>query len=136
MIAYVYWKGSLGINCIINNVTSISGNQIIGDTTINFGGGSNYVILQNPINKNIGDEIDLEGLEDERNYFIKGNEVWMQEKINKLNNTNTLLSDRLKTLETIPNLPVRVTSSEENIGINEDTLNSILVDILPQLMTQ
>lgn len=135
MIAYIYDKYSLQIENKINNVNAIQNNKIMGENTIIFGGGSDYIILQSDtIKKNIGDTIILEGLEDERSYFIKGKEIWLQEKVNKLNNVNTELNNRLKTLETIPNLPIRVTSTEENIDISEDTLNSILIDILPQLM--
>jgi len=141
MIAYVFWKNSLSINAKILNVKSINGTEIIGEdanglsSEIRFGDGSDYIILQSDtINKNIGDVIDLAEIEDERDYFLKGKDIWFQEKVNKLNNTNNQLNDRLKTLETIPNLPTRVTSSEEDINVSEDTLNSILVDILPKLM--
>lgn len=129
MIAYIYWSENKIINCKIENVISISDGQIIGDSTSIFNSSSqNYIILQSDtINLNVGQEIDLSGFEDERDYFLKGKEAWLQKKIENANN-------RLKALETIPNLPTRVTSNEQDIDISEDTLNSILVDILPKLM--
>jgi len=118
MIAYVYWKGSLGINCIINNVTSISGNQIIGDTTINFGGGSNYVILQNSIDKNIGDVIDISNLTDCRDFFLKGKDFWYLEQINKANT-------RVGNLETEPPLANQISSANALI----DDLSQMMVEM-------
>jgi hypothetical protein len=126
MIAYVYWKSSFGINCIINNVTSISDNQIIGDSTIVFGGGSDYIVLQDSIDKNIGDIIDISNLIDERTYFTKGKDAWLIEKISNVNS-------RVETLETEPPLPTRTTENEVDISTNNDTLSYLLTDIIPSL---
>lgn len=122
MIAYIFFKESKMIICKINNVTNINitGRQINGDNTIIFGDSQEFIILQNDtINLNIGDVIDLTGLEDERSYFTKGKEIWLQEKINKLSNVNTALNDRLKTLEVDPPLveQMNTTSSDMNTAL-------------------
>lgn len=102
MIAYIYDKPDQTIYCKILNVKSISTsyNTIIvgedvngGSSEVQFSGGSDYIILQNPIDKNIGDVIDLTNLVDERTYFTKGKDIWYLEKIN---NANT----KIESLET------------------------------------
>ena len=122
MIAYIYFKESLQIICKINNVININiiGREINGDGTIIFGESQDFIILQSDtINKSIGDVINLNVLDDERNYFTKGKEIWLQEKINKLNNVNTQLNDRLKTLETDPPLTeqIQTTNSDMNTAL-------------------
>ena len=99
MIAYIYDKYSLNIENKIDNVTSVQEGEINGDNKSVFGGGSEYIILQNPIDKNIGDVIDITGLEDERSYFLFGKDYWMQEKLQKANkviNQLQLSHDELK----------------------------------------
>jgi hypothetical protein len=125
MIAYVFWKSSLSVNCKINNVTSISDGQIIGDTTINFGTGSDYIILENSIDKNIGDTMDLTNLVDQREYFTMGKEYWLMKQIKQVNDINTTLNDRLKTLETDPPLVHQVTNANALI----DDLSQMMVEI-------
>jgi hypothetical protein len=87
VIAYVYFKGSNIINCKINNVEYISDNdkEIRGNTnSIKYGDSQDYIILESDIiNKNIGDVIDLNNIEDARDFFLKGKDYWYQEQIKK-----------------------------------------------------
>lgn len=120
MIAYIYFKESKMIICKIDNVTNIdiNGKEINGDSSIRFGDSQDFIILQSDnINKNIGDTIDLTGIEDERDYFLKGKEMWLQEKLDNANN-------RLKALETNPPLATQVA-----------TVNT-LIDDLSQMMVE
>ena len=99
--------------------TTIVGEDINGGSSeVQFSNGSDYVIVQNDTLK-VGDIIDISTIEDERSYFVKGKEIWLQEKINKLNNTNTALNDRLKTLETDPPLveQMKTTSGDMNTAL-------------------
>jgi len=127
LISYIYFKSSQSIYCKIYNVKSINtknnttivGEDINGGSSeVQFSNGSDYVIVQNDTLK-VGDIIDISTIEDERSYFVKGKEIWLQEKINKLNNTNTALNDRLKTLETDPPLveQMKTTSGDMNTAL-------------------
>jgi hypothetical protein len=123
MICYVYYKESKMISCKIDNVEYIndSEKEIRGENIlVKYGDGQDYICLESDtINKNTGDTINLDNLEDERSYFLFGKEVWMQEKINKLNSINTTLNDRLKTLETSPPLveQMKTTNSDMNTAL-------------------
>lgn len=71
MIGYVYIKKNKIITGIIENVTSIYNDSLIGDKmVIPINGKFDYIILENSINKNMGDVIDITGLEDLRYEFL------------------------------------------------------------------
>ena len=97
MIGYVYYQGSKIICGKLDNVTSVKENQIIsGRDIIMFGDGQDYIILQSDtVNKNIGDVIDLTKLEDCRDFFLEGKDVWYLEQINKSNNKNAELQTNI-----------------------------------------
>lgn len=89
MIAYIFFKESKMIICKIDNVTSIdiNGKEINGDSSIRFGDSQDYIILEtDTVNLNNGDVINMDGLIDERLFFIN-KEQWYQEQIKKSNET-------------------------------------------------
>jgi hypothetical protein len=125
MLGYAYLTSSLIINGKINNVEYIeideNTKKIIGtdnngnNAIVTFDGGSDYIILENDIDKNIGDTIDLTNLVDARDYFLKGKDYWYQEK---LKNQEDLIIN-LKNMN----------------DIYGSTLDSLMFDILPNLIT-
>lgn len=109
MIAYVFFKESKIIICKIDNVEYISdkdkeirGEDNNGDSSyIVFGNSQDYIILESDIiNKNIGDVIDLTGLIDARDYFLKGKDYWYQEQIKK---HEEIIQTQKKTIEGLNN---------------------------------
>lgn len=101
MIAYIYIKESKMIICKIDNVTNIdiNGREINGDNIIRFGESQDFVILQSDtINKNIGDIIDLAGIEDCRDYFILGKDTWYLNQLKKQFNTITEQQNKISDL--------------------------------------
>ena len=75
-------------------------------------------------------------------YFNSLNEYnsWLLEQkknieIQNLQQENKQLEDRLKVLETIPNLPDRISENEENIAVTNHTLNDLLSEVIPSLLT-
>lgn len=98
MVGYVYFSESLIINGKIDIVDYIeiddNSKKIVGRSNegnseqITFDGGSNYIILnEDTINKNIGNSIVLDGLTDQRSYFLKGKDEWYKEQIKSANDT-------------------------------------------------
>ena len=53
--------------------------------------------------------------------------------IQKLQQENKQLENRLKVLETIPNLPDRISENEANIAVTNNTLNDLLSEVIPSL---
>jgi len=107
LISYVYFKSSQTIYCKIYNVKSIStkdnttivGEDSNGDSSeVNFGSGSDYIILQNPIDKNIGDVIDISNLTDCRDFFILGKDAWYLEQLKKQFTTITEQQNKISDL--------------------------------------
>ena len=104
MIAYIFYKPSNIINGIINNVSCVDDNadndgRITGEGEVAiFGLGSDYIILQNPINLNVGDVIDTTDMEDERDYFLKSKEEWFREKQNRLDQKMKEQQDKIERL--------------------------------------
>lgn len=97
MVGYVYFSQSKIINNKINNVEyidsgckEIKGTNDNGDSICSlFNGGSDFIILESDtINKNIGEEINLDSLIDTRDFFLKGKDYWYQEQIK--NNKETI----------------------------------------------
>lgn len=94
MIGYVFYKESKIINGKIDNVSYIGINEIRNDNMIlNFGNGSDYIILKSDtINLNKDDIIDITKLEDCRDFFLSGEDKWnikkLQEQNNKLQDIN------------------------------------------------
>lgn len=126
MVGYVYFLGSLIINGKIDIVDYIeiddNSKKIVGRSNANnleqvtFDGGSEFIVLESDnINKSSGDTINLTGLIDCRNYFLKGKDFWYQEQIKKAN-------------ETITNL-------NQLTDMYGQTLDSIMFDILPNINT-
>lgn len=124
MIGYIYFKELKIIIAKIDNVTHVSDvdKEIKNDSDIvKFGDSQNYIILENDtINLNVGDTIDLTGLEDTRDYFLIGKDYWYQEQIKKANEKNNALQ------ETVNNL-------NQLTDMYGDTIDSIMFDILPNL---
>jgi hypothetical protein len=84
MTGYVFSRVDNKITSKIENITRIDGTMIYGDTIANFNGGSDYIILEaDTINLNQGDTISLTGLEDARDYYLKGSEYYFNDKLNK-----------------------------------------------------
>ena len=54
--------------------------------------------------------------------------------IQKLQQENKQLENRLKVLETIPNLPDRISENEANISVTNNTLNDLLSEVIPSLL--
>jgi hypothetical protein len=109
MIGYVFYSGSKIINNKIKNVEYIDSDckEIRGEdengnsVSAIFNGGSDFIILQDDsVNKSIGQEIDTTGLEDCRNYFLKGKDEWYLEKINTTKEQNKSLQDTVNTQKT------------------------------------
>lgn len=104
MIAYIYDKPNNIIHTIINNVSLVDDNadndgRITGEGEVAiFGLGSDYIILQNPIELSVGDKIDTSNMEDERDYFLKSKEEWFREKQNRLDKKMKEQQDRLEQL--------------------------------------
>lgn len=126
MVGYVYFSGSLMINGKIdivdyieidNNIKKIVGRSNENNLEqITFDGGSEFIVLESDsINKSIGDTINLTGLIDCRDYFLKSKDFWYQEQIKKAN-------------ETITNL-------NQLTDMYGQTLDSIMFDILPNMNT-
>lgn len=83
MTGYVFSRVDNTITSKITNVTRIDGTMIYGDTIASFNGGSGYIILEtDTINLNQDDIINIAGLEDARDYFLKGRDYWYQNKMN------------------------------------------------------
>ena len=55
-------------------------------------------------------------------------------EIQNLQQKNKQLEDRLKVLETIPNLPDRMSENEANISVTNNTLNDLLSEVIPSLL--
>jgi vacuolar-type H+-ATPase subunit I/STV1 len=104
MIAYIYIKKSQMIIAKIDNIEYINDkdNEIRGDSTIKYGDSQDYIILQNDTtNKNVEDTIILEGLEDCRDYFLKGKDIWYQEQIKKSSETISTQNDTIENLDSL-----------------------------------
>ena len=56
-------------------------------------------------------------------------------EIQNLQQENKQLEDRIKVLETIPNLPDRKSENEANIAVTNHTLNDLLSEVIPSLLT-
>ena len=104
MIAYIYDKPNQIIHTIINTVSLVDDNadndgKITGEGEVAiFGLGSNYIILQNPINLNVGDKIETDNLEDARDYFLLGKEAWFHLQMNKQNEQMKLQQEKMERL--------------------------------------
>lgn len=123
MTGYVHWNNSNIIMCKIENVQSISYGHIKGDSEINFDGGSSYIILEtDTINLNTGDVIDITGLEDCRDYFLKGKDYWYMQKLNKSNEESKTLQDNVNNLTKLTDM-------------YSQTLDTIMFDVLPSIGT-
>jgi hypothetical protein len=104
MIAYIYIKKSQMIIAKIDNIEYINDkdNEIRGDSTIKFGESQDYIILQgDTVSKNIGDTIMLDDLEDCRDYFLKGKDIWYQEQIKKASETISTQNDTIENLDSL-----------------------------------
>ena len=55
-------------------------------------------------------------------------------EIQNLQQENKQLENRLKVLETIPNLPDRISENEANISVTNNTLNDLLLEVIPSLL--
>lgn len=126
MVGYVYFSSSLLINGKIDIVDYIevndSNKKIVGHSSDNspeqivFDGGSSYIILsEDTINKNIGDTIDLTGLVDCSDYFIKGKEYYYQQQVKTANET--------------------IASLQNNLITYGQAIDTIMLDIIPSLDT-
>lgn len=125
MTAYIYFKESKMIICKIDNIENIDINnrEINGDSNIIFGESQDFIILQSDsINKNIGDTIDLTGLEDERDFFLKGKYIWLQEKLQKANEQISILTQNHEDLK-------------QHVDMTDSTVNSIMTEVIPSIMS-
>lgn len=86
MIAYIFFKESKIISCKIDNVESILelDKEIKGENgLIKYGDSQDFIILESDvINLNNGNIINMDGLIDERLFFIN-KEQWYKEQIKK-----------------------------------------------------
>lgn len=104
MIAYIFDKPNNTIHTIINNVSSVDDNadndgKITGEGEVAiFGLGSDYIILQNPIDLTVGDTIDTSNLTDERNYYLLGKEAWFHEKLERQDKQMKEQQDKMERL--------------------------------------
>lgn len=130
LISYIYFKSSQSIYCKIYNVKSISSKNnttIVGEDSnggsseVEFSSGSDYVIVQNDTLK-IGDSIDTSTIEDCRDYFIKGKEVWFQEKIQKANEQINALTQNHEDLK-------------QHVDMTDSTVVSIMTEVIPSIMS-
>ena len=94
------------------------------------------IIIQKETIKKVSD-----GYMNEAYKFNSINEYnsWLLEQkknieIQNLQQENKQLEDRLKVLETIPNLPDRMSENEVNIAVTNQTLNDLLSEVIPSLL--
>lgn len=104
MTGYVFDKHTLIIHTIVENVSFVDDNadndgKIIGENTTSiFSGGSEYIILQNPIELVVGDKIDVAGMDDSRDYFLKTKEEWFHEQLRKQDEKMKEQQDKMERL--------------------------------------
>lgn len=67
-------------------------------------------------------------------YQMKQNSILRDKEINELKKKNSELEAKLKELDIVPTLPSRITANEEAISISEETINSIMTEVIPSLM--
>lgn len=123
MIAYIYYKDSKIISCKIDNIEYIndSDKEIKGQlSSIKYGDGQDYICLENDtINLNVGNVINLDGLVDSRDYFVKGKDYWYQEQIKQHQQIINNLQNNLKSNQsTINSLTDTIVELSCNITIS------------------
>lgn len=67
-------------------------------------------------------------------YQMEQNSISRDKEINELKEKNSELEAKLKELDIVPTLPSRITANEEAISMSEETINSIMTEVIPSLM--